>query len=264
MCDSTEMFRVYSEAMNACLENAMQWLEDAKLLSVHGSSAHCRALQNFAGEELAKAVGCWLVVNKFLHNSHPLVKYNSGKGVFRDHDAKNLVVTVLGVFKTVIMLLEMQNQPINKEILEELLQDPVTDPIYLDIASRGEAKRLDWQYVDIYQKKDSLKVSNPLKIDTGDFLDSALRVKSVFTKLSATYPKDSWIEDLVKQSSLLTDKFKGGYDTLLYKIEFIKQLIHNPRSDIALLFQEEIKAKYKLYEINRKRIKKRRSQRKRD
>lgn len=59
MTGTTKIGQVYAEAMHACLENATRWLEDAKELAECGSNPHCRVLQNFAGEELAKAAGCW-------------------------------------------------------------------------------------------------------------------------------------------------------------------------------------------------------------
>lgn len=241
MSDSTEIHRIYTEAMNASLENAIRWLEDAKLLAEHGSEPHCRALQNFAGEELAKATGCWLVVNKYLKSSHTLVKYDSG--VFRDHDVKNLVITVLGAFVHAIIQLEKQNRQINRLNLEEYVQIPLLDSIYVEVASRGEGKRIDWIYVDIYRKNNAFEVSNPLKIETDDFFE-------------ITFPFQK------KLLGLVTEKIKGAYDMGVYLIKFMKQLIQNPRSDIADLFHEEIMAKYELYEINRRRIKNRRSKRK--
>lgn len=160
----------------------------------------------------------------------------------------------------------MQNRPINQEILEQsrLIPDEL---LLLEVASRGEDKRLDWQYVDIHPKKDSLIVSNPLEIDTGDFLDSSTsQEKNKLSKLPIIFPfpLNLFVEEMVKSLLLLSDKIKGGYDSGVQQIKFMKQLIQHPVSDVARLFQEKIQEVYEIYdEIWRIPIKKRRVNRRR-
>lgn len=258
----SQICQVYAEAMHTCLANAEQWLEDAKVLAEHGSNSHCRALQNIAGEELAKAAVCWLVVNNYLRYNHPLVHYNSGTGVFRDHDTKNLVATILGNFSIHITNLKRQNIPITKRNLEPYVQNPLVDPVYLEVASWGEAKRLEWQYVDIISKDDSLVVSDPLKKKTKNFLAPITsQEKQDLLKKAKTrpIPEKRLIELVINKTiSLLDNTDIGPYANKTREIEFMKELIATPKNEIALLFQEEIKAIYDLYKINRKHIKKKR------
>lgn len=265
MAETINISQIYAKAMHASLENAIRWLEDAKLLAEHDSSSHCLVLHNFASEELAKTVGCWLVVNSYLRDTHPLVHYNSGTGVFRDHDVKYLVWTVLGTFSGIHTILQKQNRPIPKLLLEQFFQNPQYDARYLDLASRAEESRRACQYVDVYQKNDSWVVSNPLKLDTLNFLEprSPQEISNfVKERVKRPFPSNLQEEAFAKHMVELSETDLSGYDNFLRDIEFMKYLIAHPRSEIARLFHEEIIAKYELFEINRKRIKKDRVKRK--
>ena len=262
MSNPIKLIQAYTQAMYACMENAKQWLEDAKILAKHNSKVHCRVLQNFAGEELAKAAGCWLVINKHLPYNHPLVQLKSGTGIFRNHDAKNLVMMVLGALVNLLILLEQQNQPITKNNLEKHLQNPLIDSVYLDLALFGEEKRRKWLYVDIYQINDSYEVSDPLKIEVDDFF-TTLTAKTM-KQLSKVPEELPLLEKLLLQAInelvlSIIEQIKGGYEIGLRTIQFVEQLIQNPRSDVALIFQEKIQTTYKLFKQNKKRIKKRRT-----
>lgn len=69
------------------LENAEQWLEDAKMLIGKGSYGRANALLRFSLEELAKAWVCWQVSKEIMpENSKPY------RDVFKDHIMKNQII----------------------------------------------------------------------------------------------------------------------------------------------------------------------------
>jgi len=92
----SEKLKLYSQATRSSLENAEQWLKDAKLLMKHGSFGHSCALLRFAVEEGVKALVCWSASEKTL----PMEK-ETIKDVFRFHAVKNEIF--LG-FLTGVML----------------------------------------------------------------------------------------------------------------------------------------------------------------
>ena len=260
MGEFTNISQIYAEAMHACLENAIRWLEDAKVLAEHDSNPHCRVLQFIASEELAKTAGCWLVVNNHLKDTHPLVR-----GVFRDHDVKYLVWAVLGSFAQFHTMFQKLNSPITRLDLEQCLQNPEDDSRYLKVAWQGELSRQIYQYVDVFQKNDSWMVSNPLQMDIENFLKPAPQqeiINYATGPIIRPFPQSLQEADFAKQLVELTETDKSAYDNAVREVEFIKYLIKHPRSDIAQLFHEEILAIYKLFEINRKQIKKDRKKRK--
>ena len=94
----SEKLRLYSKAAKSSLENAEQWLKDARLLLEDGSFGHANALLRFAVEEGAKALVCWYASEEMLPVEHYLTR-----DVFWDHKIKNEIF--LG-FLSVLMLAE--------------------------------------------------------------------------------------------------------------------------------------------------------------
>lgn len=145
---------IYGEAMHASVSNAEQWLKDARILLTNKSHTHARALQNFAGEECAKALGCWFVSVGILPSDHPEVEIRGRKSVFKSHNLKNKLSLLLGALS----------------ILPEINAGTVLGVLVVAEATGklGTEKRMEWMYVDIVKSGDGYRVSNPLKIDTGD------------------------------------------------------------------------------------------------
>jgi len=80
----SERLSLYSKATKLSLENAEQWLEDAKLLLEHGSYGHASALIRLAVEEAVKAHICWFTSEKIWPIENKIVR-----DVFRYHRVKN-------------------------------------------------------------------------------------------------------------------------------------------------------------------------------
>ena len=53
----------YTQAMVESIKNSGMWLKEAKLVAKKGSKGHAQALTIFAGEELGKALMCWMTIN---------------------------------------------------------------------------------------------------------------------------------------------------------------------------------------------------------
>ena len=75
---------LYAEATKLSLENAEQWIKDAKLLLKHGSFGHASALIRLAVEEAVKAFVCWFTSEKIFPIENKLVI-----DVFKYHKVKN-------------------------------------------------------------------------------------------------------------------------------------------------------------------------------
>ena len=86
----------YEEAAKASFENAVLWLEDAKLLIDKSSFGHAIALVQFALEEIVKAQTCWFVSESIW----PLEDNKLLKEVFSSHPAKNQMIigNVIGIY----------------------------------------------------------------------------------------------------------------------------------------------------------------------
>jgi len=79
-----DQLSLYSRAAKLSLENAEQWIEDAKLLLEHGSFGHASALIRLAVEEAVKALTCWFTSEKIWPIENKIVR-----DVFRHHRVKN-------------------------------------------------------------------------------------------------------------------------------------------------------------------------------
>ena len=149
------LHEIYLHAMEASIQNAEQWLRDASVLLANGSFAHARALQNFAGEETVKALGCWLVAKGLLSSDHPDVKIQGRESIFKSHYLKNQLSLLLGTLS----------------ILPEINKGSIIGALIVSKAAGrwGADKRMEWMYVDIVKVNGDYTISNPLEMDVGDF-----------------------------------------------------------------------------------------------
>lgn len=82
----TDKLRLYAQTAEKSLENAEQWIEDARLLIGNSSFGHASALLRYACEELSKAFVCWAVAER-LYPIESKIIHN----VFKHHEVKNRV-----------------------------------------------------------------------------------------------------------------------------------------------------------------------------
>ena len=87
---------IYKETMEESLKNAEALIEASEAVGKHASKVHALMLSGLASEEIAKAYACWLVVAKLIPRNHPLVGFQRKKSVFRSHDIKHELSTVMG------------------------------------------------------------------------------------------------------------------------------------------------------------------------
>jgi len=113
----SEELSLYKTASELSLENAKQWVEDAKKLIKNSSFGHASALLRFSTEEIAKAYVCWITSEGIWPIENKVVK-----DVFRKHIVKNQVI--IGVIYGLIWREKHQTQiePSDKEIIEAYAQ----------------------------------------------------------------------------------------------------------------------------------------------
>ena len=104
---------LFREGMKLCLENAEQWMNDAKLLMYNSSYGHSYTLLVFADEEIAKAYICWLVAEHMIPVNSKFVQ-----DTFSKHRTKH--ETLVGVFLGAMLKEELSKGQITiEQILKE-------------------------------------------------------------------------------------------------------------------------------------------------
>lgn len=76
----------YTHAMVESIKNSGMWLKQARLVMKKGSKGHAQALTIFAGEELGKALMCWMTISGVFPFNHWEVDSRHKKSVFHRHD----------------------------------------------------------------------------------------------------------------------------------------------------------------------------------
>ena len=130
------------------IKNSGMWLKEAKLVAKKGSKGHAQALTIFAGEEVGKALMCWMTINGVFPFNHWEVDFRHKKSVFHRHDLKN--ATVIGFS---FALLTPEDIPEEPDGVREL---------FAKLGAFATWARSTWMYVDIKKKNDQLEVSSPL------------------------------------------------------------------------------------------------------
>lgn len=149
---------LYAQATKLSLENAEQWINDAKSLIKNSSFGHASALLRFACEELAKAYVCWLTSEKILPIDNKVVET-----VFWDHRVKNELI--LGML---LMVQWTSNNRLRKEVVKENFELSEREIIeankqfeaMLDSTEKMRQKAI---YVDVNEK--TKEIMSPLKIN---------------------------------------------------------------------------------------------------
>jgi len=145
---------LYAKAMKMSLENAEQWIKDAKLLMKHGRFGHASALLRFALEETAKAYICWFTSEGIWPLENKPIR-----DVFQYHRVKSQVF--LGLFSYVTWLskwnfslkraIEEMPEPSDEEILEAYEE-------FEEMITGAEKMRQRAIYVDVNLEKKRLQL----------------------------------------------------------------------------------------------------------
>ncbi|MFW9804319.1 MAG: AbiV family abortive infection protein, partial [Candidatus Thorarchaeota archaeon] len=75
--------QAYTKAMVESIKNSGMWLKEAKIIAKEGSEGHAQVLTIFAGEELGKALLCWMVINGAFPYNHWEIDFRNKKSMFR-------------------------------------------------------------------------------------------------------------------------------------------------------------------------------------
>jgi len=104
---------LFREGVKLCLENAEQWMNDAKLLMDNSSYGHSYSLLVFADEEIAKAYICWLVAEDMIPVNSKFVQ-----DTFSKHRTKH--ETLVGIFLGAMLKEDLSKGQITiEQILKE-------------------------------------------------------------------------------------------------------------------------------------------------
>jgi AbiV family abortive infection protein len=166
--------KLYTKATKMSLENAEQWIADAKLLLKNSSFGHANALLRFACEEIAKAYACWLTSEKMFPKDNMFVK-----NVFLYHWAKNEIILGMLLFFQWISAnpkwqeMDYEDFKLSEEQIAEF------DEVFETVLVSMSKMRQKAMYVDVDEKTN--EVTSPLKIDEKE-LRGVLEVTELLLK----------------------------------------------------------------------------------
>ena len=173
------------------LENAEQWLEDAKMLIGKGSYGHANALLRFSLEELAKAWVCWQVSKEIMpENSKPY------RDVFKYHIMKTQVILAF-IRPPVVRAEEATDEEIIKwwdkvKALPELMEEYRKSCIYVGRANKEgqihSPKEVRKEETEGLQSRTENLLKFVMSLVISSHPEYEKRLKDAYASL----PKDAW------------------------------------------------------------------------
>ena len=186
---------VYRKAMVESIKNSGMWLKEAKIVAKKASKGHAQALTIFAGEELGKAVICWLATNGVFPYNHPEVDFQNKRSVFRQHPLKN--ATAIG-FSLGLLASDEAPEEVDTFVEDYWTGEPIEFRyLLLKMGAFTTWARSTWMYVDINQiEKGQFEVSSPLEKEPYSVegaiedLTHTLKVFKKIVRVSEKRPKE--------------------------------------------------------------------------
>lgn len=194
---------LYTQATKLSLENAEQWIKDAKLLINSSSFGHASALLRFACEETAKAYICWLTSRKIIPLENKIIK-----NAFWNHRVKNEVI--LSTLYSIEWL--SKNQPLEEVAKKrlKLSEEKIVEAYeqFEAIVDSTEKMRQKAMYVNL--NSENAEVQTPLTIgkdevkDVREMVEIFLKIvkyyieemseteKETLRKFYSTIPREAW------------------------------------------------------------------------
>jgi len=166
---------LYAQATKLSLENAEQWIKDAKLLIKNSSFGHASALLRFAVEETAKAYVCWLTSERLFPIENKVVR-----DVFKKHKVKNEVMMALAYGLTWRRTHPLDTEPSDEEIIQAYRQ-------FEAIIVSTEKMRQKAIYVNMYL--DKKETETPLTINEKE-VKSVLELAEILLKTVKHYVRN--------------------------------------------------------------------------
>lgn len=212
----SEKLSLYSKAAKLSLENAEQWIEDAKLLMEHSSFGHVSALLRFALEETAKAYICWFTSEGIWPLENKPIK-----DAFQYHRVKNQLI--LGLLYGVIWLskwdfslkraIEEMPEPSDEEILEAYEE-------FEEMITGAEKMRQRAIYVDVNLEKK--KVAAPPNIEEKE-PDNLLKLAEYFVRIVRLYMEKFPEKDKAKLREIFATVPKEAWKAGEIPIEWFRE-----------------------------------------
>jgi len=214
----SDKISLYAEATKLSLENAEQWIKDAKLLIANSSYGHANALVRFGCEEIAKTYVCWLTSEKILPIDNTVVE-----DVFWNHTVKNEVI--LGVL---LMAHGISKNPKWKEMKYEDFK--LSKEQTIEFGKQFEAMlkstnrmRQKAMYVDVNAEKKEL--TNPLKIDEKD-VNAVLEVSTLLFEMMKNLIEETSEEEKEKWRKAFASVPKEFWETGEIPIQWFSEKEH--------------------------------------
>ena len=201
-----DRLKLYAQATEKSLENAEQWIEDAKLLIDNSSFGHASALLRFACEELSKAFVCWAVSEKLYPTESTIIRK-----VFYRHEVKNRLLIgfalMIKAFELHSKKGESSSGDDRKLSVDELVEGFERIEKMVKILEKVRQKSI---YVD--RDFDEMNVTTPLSISKKEVLtilkgtENYQRIvrhyvenfseekKKLIREFAASIPKEFWNE----------------------------------------------------------------------
>lgn len=206
---------LYTKATKMSLENAEQWIKDAKLLIENSSYGHANALLRFACEEIAKAYVCWLTSEKILPIDNKVAK-----DVFWNHRVKNEVI--LGMLS---MVQWMSNNRLRKDLVNgnfelserEIIEASKQFEAMLDSTEKMRQKAI---YVDVNEK--TKEIMSPLKIDEKE-VKGVLDAVELFLKIVRRCIEETSEEEKERWRKVFSSMPREVWETGEIPIEWFKK-----------------------------------------
>jgi AbiV family abortive infection protein len=172
------------------LENAEQWLKDAKLLINKGSYGHANAALRFSAEESVKALVCWQVQEKIMPKDSKLYR-----DVFKSHVIKNQVIIGFLFFPKPNMK-ELTDREFLKwwdevEEIPELMEEKRKLCIYVNYEEDGRISaplEVGKNETEVLRKYVEVTLGFVRNIEENATPESKKRLKDAY----ASWPKDVW------------------------------------------------------------------------
>lgn len=213
----SDKLSLYSKAAKLSLENAEQWIKDAKLIMKHGSFGHASALIRFAVEESVKAYVCWFTSERIWPIENKAIR-----DVFRYHGVKNELI--LGFLFGMMAQTRFHSWEKLMKGISKISPKQVSKGLeeFEKMLVSTEKMRERAMYVDVFLKRK--EVETPLEI-MGEEPKSILMVAELFTKIVRDMAEKMPEEEKARLRGIFSKIPKEDWETGELTIDWLPEAI---------------------------------------
>lgn len=213
----SDKLSLYSKAAKLSLENAEQWIKDAKLIMKHGSFGHASALIRFAVEESVKAYVCWFTSERIWPIENKAIR-----DVFRYHGVKNELI--LGFLFGMMAQTRFHSWKRLKESMPKISQEKLLEVSeeYEKMLTSTKKMRERAMYVDVFPERKELET--PLEIMKEE-PKSILMMAELFTKIVRDMAEKMPEEEKARLRGIFSKIPKEDWETGELTIDWLPEAI---------------------------------------